>query len=107
MKYQVYLIADAEEDLAEIYRYIARHDSVESADYVFGELEAACRSLETLAQRGHVPPELDRINVYDYLEIHFKPYRIIYQLDAHKVYIHCILDGRRDMNDLLQRRLLR
>ena len=107
MKYSVYLIADAEEDIFEIYSYIFRHDSEEKADYVFRKLQEECNSLETMALRGHVPPELDRISVHDYLEIHFKPYRIIYQIFANKVFIHCVLDGRRDLADLLQHRLLR
>ena len=107
MKYSVYLITDAEEDIFEIYSYIFQHDSAEKADYVFRKLQEVCNSLETIAMRGHVPPELDRISVRDYLEIHFKPYRIIYQIFANKVFIHCVLDGRRDLADLLQRRLLR
>lgn len=107
MKYSVYLITDAEEDIFEIYSYILRHDSAQRADDVFKIIQEVCNSLETMATRGHVPPELDRISVRDYLEIHFKPYRIIYQIFANKVFIHCVLDGRRDLSDLLQRRLLR
>ena len=107
MKYTVYLISDAEEDIFEIYNYILQHDSAEKADYVFRKLQEVCNSLETMAMRGHVPPELDRISVRDYLEIRFKPYRIIYQIFTNKVFIHCVLDGRRDLADLLQRQLLR
>ena len=107
MKYAVCLVSDAEEDIFEIYSYFLRYDSAEKADYVFRKLQEMCNSLETMAMRGHIPPELDRISVHDYLEIHFKPYRIIYQIFANKVFIHCVLDGRRDLADLLQRRLLR
>ena len=107
MKYSVYLISAAEEDIFEIYNYVLHNDSPEKADYVFRKLQEACSSLEVTAMRGHVPPELDKINVYDYLEIHFKPYRIIYKIFANKVFIHCVLDGRRDMQNLLQRRLFR
>ncbi len=107
MKYSVYLVTDAEGDIFEIYGYILRHDSAEKAEYVFKKTQEVCNSLETMAMRGHIPPEFDRISVHDYLEIHFKPYRIIYQIFANKVFIHCVLDGRRDLADLLQRRLLR
>ena len=107
MKYDVYLISDAEEDLFEIYQYILRHDSPDKADDIFNKLQEACSSLETLAMRGHVPPELDRISVHEYREIIIKPYRIIYSIFAKQVFIHCVLDGRRDLDDLLQRRLLR
>ncbi len=33
----------------------------------------------------------------DFLEIHFKPYRIVYQVGKKTVYMHGVLDGRRDM----------
>ena len=106
-KFEVLLIEDAEEDVYSICKYVATHDSVESAEYVFSALQDTCISLETLPDRGHVPPELDRIGVYDYLEIHFKPYRIIYQIREHQLFIHCVLDGRRSLQDLLQERLIR
>jgi len=32
---------------------------------------------------------------------------VIYQLIGRNVFVHCVLDGRRDMQSLLERRLLR
>ncbi len=107
MKFEVFLTVDAEKDIFEIYNYIALHDSVEKADYLFEKLQETCLSLENYPDRGHFPPELERINVRDYSEIHFKPYRIIYQVRNKQVFIHCVLDGRRNLQDLLQERLLR
>jgi len=107
MNSDVLVIADAEEDLYEIYNYIAANDSINKAEYILTKLEDACNSLSTFPNRGHLPPELERIGIYEYQEIHFKPYRIIYQITESTVYIHCVLDGRRDMQQLLQRRLLR
>jgi toxin ParE1/3/4 len=101
------LIQDAEQDILDIHAYILEHDSRQSADYVFAELERTCLSLSEFPERGHAPPELLRINVTSFLEVHFKPYRIIYQVEGKTVYIHCILDGRRDLQELLLRRLLR
>jgi toxin ParE1/3/4 len=106
-RYRVRLTEDAEQDLIDIYRYIARHDSLEDADYVLDQLESLCSRLTELPERGHVPPELDRIAVTNYREVYFKPYRVIYEAIRQDVFIHCILDGRRDMPTLLQRRLIR
>jgi len=106
-RYQVKIIEDAEYDLNEIFQYLASHDSIESADYVLEQLESRCLSLSDFPLRGHIPPELDHIGVTEYREVLFKPYRIIYQIDDPNVFIHCILDGRRDMSTLLERRLLR
>jgi len=106
-RYRVRLTEDAEQDLIDIYRYIALHDSVENADYVLDQLESLCSRLTDLPERGHVPPELDRIGVTNYREVNFKPYRVIYEVIRQDVFIHCILDGRRDMPSLLERRLIR
>ncbi len=104
---RVQLESDAVEDLFEIYRYVALKDSVEQADRLFFALKKACYSLRTLPHRGHVPPELREIGVSQFREIRFKPYRIFYSMERATVTVHCVLDGRRDMQSLLQERLLR
>ncbi len=106
-RYRVRITEDAEQDLIDIYRYIALNDSAENAEYVLKQLESLCARLTELPERGHVPPELDRIGVTNYREVCFKPYRVIYEAIRQNVFIHCILDGRRDMPALLQRRLIR
>jgi len=105
--YRVRLAEDAKQDLIDIYRYIAFHDSVEKAAYVLDQLESLCARLTELPERGHIPLELDRIGVARYREIHFKPYRVIYEVTKQEVFIHCVIDGRRDMQSLLERRLTR
>ena len=107
MKFAVHLVVDAESDLLDIYRYVARNDSVEKADRLLDNLEKTIMKLETIPLRGHFPPELERIGVLEFREIFFKPYRIIYQVIKSDVYVHCVLDGRRDLQDLLQQRVLR
>jgi toxin ParE1/3/4 len=46
------------------------------------------------------------LGIREYREVFFKPYRLIYRIIGNKVYIMLIVDGRRDMQSLLQRRLL-
>ena len=74
MKYEVFLISDAEQDLIDIYSYIARHHSTERAENLFSQIESVCYSLDHMPERGHVPPELDRIGVREYREVHCKVY---------------------------------
>ena len=107
MSCPVFIISDAEDDLFEIRHFIARNDSISKADKILAKLEEKCLSLANFPNRGHTPPELERIAVFDYLEVHYKPYRIIYQIIERKVYVHCVLDGRRDLQELLYERLLR
>ena len=107
MRYRVLLVAEAEDDIFDIYRYVLRADGRNRADYVIGRLRKACQSLANMPRRGHRPPELERIGLRDYLEIHFKPYRIVYQIVGKRVFVHCVLDGRRAVQEILEQRLLR
>jgi toxin ParE1/3/4 len=106
-RYSVQLDTEAEEDLFDIYRYVALNYSLKQADRLFDALKRVCYSLRTLPLRGHCPPELKEIGVTEFREIRFKPYRIFFSLDRTLVTIHCVLDGRRDLQTLLQERLLR
>jgi toxin ParE1/3/4 len=107
MKYQVKVLAEAEDDIFQIYKYIMINDSVNHAEYVFEQLEKFCLSLNSNPERGHFPPELEWAAITHYREIHFKPYRIIYEIEGKRVFIHCVFDGRRDLQQLLEQRLLR
>jgi len=80
LKYSVSLLEEAEDDIFEIYRYIASHGSPGNAKTIYENLRKRINSLDQQPARGHVPPELERVDVMDFLEIHYKPYRIIYQI---------------------------
>ena len=107
MSFHVQLTNDATRDLEEICDYIDRYDSPARADYVLEQIQEAFQSLSEYPKRGNYPRELLDIGIRDYREILFKPYRIIYRLIGDTVYVLLIADGRRDMQWLLQRRLLR
>jgi len=106
MPFNVLLTNDAAKDLDELYDYIARHDAPRKADYVLEQIEKAFSKLSEFPERGAYPNELLAIGVREYREIFFKPYRIIYRVMNKNVYVLLIADGRRDMQSLLQRRLL-
>lgn len=107
MNHKVYIISDAEEDIFNIYRYVSINYSVESAEYLLNKIEEKRMSLRKYPNRSHVSPELERIGVFNYKEIHFKPYRIIYEIIESNVFVHCVLEGRRSLQELLEKRLLK
>ena len=107
MTHTVYLADDAQRDLASIYRYVARHDGLENAGRLLTLLEKSIAQLASLPKRGHYPSELERVGIHAYREILCKPYRIIYDVVGGDVFVHCVLDGRRDLVDLLHQRLVR
>lgn len=107
MKFKVNLSFSAENDLFEIYQYVFLYDSVEKAEKLYSKLYDKCITLQEYPNRGHIPSEFSFLGIDDFLEITYKPYRIIYQIIEKVVFIHCILDGRRDMQKLLHERLIR
>lgn len=117
MPFLVQLTDDAVRDLEEICDYIEQHDAPGKAEHVLQQIEQAFSSLSKHPRRGNYPKELLDIGIREYREIFFKPYRIIYRVmgnnprlkmsGAGSLYVLVIADGRRDMQTLLQRRLLR
>jgi len=106
MPFQVFLTDDAFRDLEDLYDYIESRDVPGKADYVLDQIGKAFSNLSENPERGAWPKELLAIGLREYREIFFKPYRIIYRVMDAKVYVMVIADGRRDMEALLQRRLL-
>ena len=106
MPFTVLLTEDAAGDLDELYDYIAMNDAPERADYVLEQIERAFCSLSESPERGASPKELLALGIREYREILFKPYRIIHRVLDNNVYVLLIVDGRRDMQALLERRLL-
>ncbi|HOU52219.1 MAG TPA: type II toxin-antitoxin system RelE/ParE family toxin [Smithella sp.] len=106
MTFEVFLTADAVRDIEEIYQYIARHDAPGKAQNVLTKIEKTFESLSKSPERGTYPKELLTLGIREYREVFFKPYRLLYRTIGSRVYILLIVDGRRDMQSLLQLRLL-
>ncbi len=106
MSFAVLMTDDVARDLEEFYDYITLHDAPQKADFVLSQIEKAFSQLSQFPERGSYPEELLALGMRDYREIFFKPYRIIYRVVDKNVYVFLIADGRRDMQTLLQRRLL-
>ena len=106
MPFAVLLTNDAARDLEALYDYIALHDAPQKADSVLEQIKKAFSRLSAFPERGAYPKELAALGIREYREIFFKPYRIIYRIMDKDVHVLLIVDGRRDMQTLLQRRLL-
>lgn len=106
MPYRVLLTDSAARDIEELDAYITLNDSSASAEQVLTKLEKAINSLAEFPEHGVYPRELSSLGIREYREVFFKPYRIIYRVIKNTVYIYLVVDGRRDMQAMLNRRLL-
>ena len=107
--YAVELTAGAEQDMDEIIAFVATNDTPGRASALLDRLLATAETLATAPQRGSVPRELQALGMREYRQTLFKPYRLIYTIQEQPrpaVFVVVIVDGRRDMGALLQRRLL-
>lgn len=102
---EVLLTSDAQRDLEDILTYIEAHDSTDRAEYVYQRIKKAILGLSSFPKRGRIVPELKEIGVLEYREVFFKPYRILYFIESARIYVVAIFDGRRDLDEALQRRL--
>lgn len=104
--YELLLTEGAEQDLEGIYNYLAEFDSPLKADRLLDQLLQVVEDLAYFPERGSFPKELAALGIREYRQVFFKPYRLIYRIINQQVIIYLIVDGRRDMQSLLARRLL-
>lgn len=69
-------------------------------------LLALIASLETFPLRGAIPKELEAFGLKRYRQVVLPPYRVLYRVVAARVFVVLIVDGRRDLPTLFERRAL-
>ncbi|KAF5088663.1 ParE toxin of type II toxin-antitoxin system, parDE [anaerobic digester metagenome] len=95
----------AKVDLSEIIEYIAFEDKI-LALRILDKIEEIVTRLEQLPKSGRIVPELKAFNILTYREIVFSPWRIIYKITEDQVLIVSVLDSRRNLEDLLMKKLI-
>lgn len=106
MKLAVVVTEDALRDLDDIHVFVASQDGVVRADRLLDAVHAVLAKLSDFPERGEYPPELSALGIKQFRQVHHKPYRMIYQVTQGVVSVLLVADGRRDMQALLQRRVL-
>lgn len=105
--FDVMLTPRAKIDLIEIFEYILNVDGIEQASSIHIFLEEKMNSLSTFPERGKYCPEFFQTDECQYRELDAYPWRIFYKRIDHTVVIVSVLDGRRDLGELLKERLLK
>jgi toxin ParE1/3/4 len=103
-KYQVVWSNIAENDLRNIIEYIA-DDSPPNALKIFKSIKQKISSLTTFPERGRIVPELRDQGILQYRELVISPWRILYRISEMKVFVLSVLDSRRNIEDILLKRL--
>ncbi len=104
--FEFLLTQGAEADLEALYTHIAETRSPTEANALLDALLEKILLLETFPLRGAVPKELDALGIRTFRQILLPPYRLIYRIIGQQIFVSVIADGRRDMQALLERRIL-
>ncbi|MFH1984322.1 MAG: type II toxin-antitoxin system RelE/ParE family toxin [Pseudomonadota bacterium] len=105
LKYQVAWAKVAENDLKEIIAFISL-ESPDNALKILRKIKNETASLYTLPERGRVVPELQDQGISQYRELVIPPWRLIYRITEHKIYVLSLIDSRRNVEDILLKRLI-
>ena len=97
----------AREDLLDITEYVARHEGVGTADALRERIVRAVRGPESMPRRCRAVPELEAEGIVGYRELLVGPYRAAFALRDRDVVVLTVVDGRRDLVELLVERALR
>ena len=95
-KYQVNLSQQAQNDLEQIFYYIA-DDSINNASNFILQLEKKVYSLELFPDRHPLIPENEFFGT-DYRHLIYKKYRIVYRIAERSVFILRIFHGAKLLN---------
>ena len=102
----VFWTASANRDLVDIVDYLAE-ESLEGAAAFVDRVDHELTHLLEFPQIGRVVPELERNNVTRFRELVLSPWRVVYREEKEQIFIVAVLDARRNIEDLLLKRLLR
>lgn len=104
---KVVILDSAEQDLKELRGYIIKEFSRDTWLKTFDKIKTSIRNLAKFPLLGAIPPELEALHLTQYRQIVSGKNRIIYEPRPDAVYVHMVVDARRDMKSLLLQRLMR
>ena len=104
LRYGVEWTVEAEGDALSI---VGHFDSRINAEKVITKFDRKASSLAVFPMTGRIVPELERIGVVKYREVFIGPWRMQYEIQGRVVFIVAVLDGRRDLADVLFERFVR
>lgn len=104
---KIVILASAELDLQDLRAYVVKDFSAATWQKTFKQIKASIRNLASFPQLGSVPDELQTLNLTQYRQVISGQNRIIYEVRQDTIYIHLVVDSRRDLSSFLLRRLVR
>ncbi len=103
--YQVFWTQTAQQDLIRIINYIANDSEIHSKS-IYETIKQKSNNLRQMPLQGRTVPELSYYGIVIYRELIITPWRIIYKIEENKVWVLAVIDGRRNVEDILLNRFI-
>jgi len=104
-EHQAFWTQTAQQDLKRIIEHIAA-DSDIPARRVYLAIKQKADNLGQMPLQGRIVPELKHHSILIYRELISPPWRIIYKTEENKLWVLAVIDGRRNVEDLILERFL-
>lgn len=106
MKYKIIWSRDAKEDLLDIITYIKENTGSNTARVIYNKIQSKIEKIAQFPEGFRVVPELKEIGVNEIKELIESPWRIFYKTTESEIKILTIIDGRRNIEDILYKKML-
>ena len=104
-KYNIKCASPALDDLDEIIEYISKTNltySIKVMDKIYEQVS----KLDMYPERYRIVPELEKYGYLIYRQLIVDYWKVIYKIEGNIVYIMLIIDGRRNIEDIILKKLL-
>ena len=105
-KYKVLWTEYAKKDLEDIIDYIS-FNSVNKALTQLKKIKESAQKLSLFPEKGRIVSELYQQNITKYREIIMSPWRLMYKVEGDIVYVMAVIDGIRNIEDIILKRQLK
>ena len=104
-KYFVKWTEPARKDVNEIIEFTSK-TNISYAVKILDKIEAAVKNLNTFPERYRIVQVLEKYGYFLYREIVIDYWKIIYKIENNLVYIMLVIDGRRNLDDILLKKMI-
>jgi toxin ParE1/3/4 len=105
-KYLINITQNAENDLNRIILFNAKN-SLQTTIKILEKIQSRIYSLDHSPHKGAYVPELLAKNIKEYRQITESPWKIIYKVNNNTVSVLAVVDSRRNLSDILFKKLLK
>ena len=106
MKKKIIWSQYASDDLVEIITYIKERSGKQIANEIYLRIINHVEKIVIFPESGRLIPELLALGIIDIREIIETPWRIFYRVETSEVQIISIIDGRRNVEELLFKKVI-